>query len=218
MAAAVYSPELTKWLVRLSQIAYDDINAVSDWSCYVCKKKEGDDAITGFRLARTNPTFRDVRSDIQFYGGYLAQADANVIAFRGTPGLLTVDWLTNLDVKLDPLDFLPHAVSAEIQVHSGYQNIIKDAKVSQALLALARELQASHPRASLVITGHSLGGALAGMAAMLIQAHLDIEPRVVAFGTPRTGNEAWARLVRAKLPSATRVTSYADPVARMPTR
>lgn len=77
---------------------------------------------------------------------------------------------------------------------------------------LAQELQ-KHPDAVLYLTGHSLGGATATLAAARL-ADMGVSAsqlRVVTFGAPAVGNEAFARAYEHKM-NLTRITIEGDPI------
>lgn len=78
-----------------------------------------------------------------------------------------------------------------------------------------------HPRAKIILTGHSLGAALATFAAV----HLRLEAKIPAeditfytFGSPRTGNQAWADFFYSLYPAGQtqRVVHYNDIVPHLP--
>ncbi|KAJ8609468.1 hypothetical protein CTAYLR_005454 [Chrysophaeum taylorii] len=77
-----------------------------------------------------------------------------------------------------------------------------------------------------IVTGHSLGGALATLAAADLAAHTiprvaAARPRpprltMVSFGSPRVGNRVWARVYDALVPDSWRVVSDGDVVTGVP--
>lgn len=104
-----------------------------------------------------------------------AAAPFVVVAFRGTDQLR--DWLTNVQV-------VPAAFAHGARVHRGFRRAFGHA------LRPLRALLAAHP-APLHVCGHSLGGALALLAAPLFGART-----VRTFGAPRAGDAAFAQLLR----------------------
>ena len=117
--------------------------------------------------------------------GFVAyNADDNeiVVAFRGSVNV--ANWVTNLDFIMKPY---PGVTGA--QVHRGFCDAF-DA-VSPLVLSSVSALLSAHPTASIVITGHSLGAALATFAAIDIKTKLNIASSKITFytfGSPRTGN------------------------------
>jgi predicted lipase len=89
------------------------------------------------------------------------------------------------------------------------------------VISAVRNLIASNPSATLVITGHSLGGALATFAALDIKRKLNPSNRVLfyTFGSPRLGNQIFTDYVMNLYPGQyNRVTHYTDMVVQVPPR
>jgi acetyl esterase/lipase len=69
----------------------------------------------------------------------------------------------------------------------------------------------------ITVTGHSLGGALAALAAIeLRRAYPAALVRVYTFGAPRVGNRAFSALYDAHVPDTWAVVNLEDPVPRVP--
>jgi len=131
---------------------------------------------------------------------YVAEDDRSiVVAFRGSEAPTTLDgfkdWLvTNANNYLilpegrSGTDFAAAGVGARF--HRGFLEALAmvweplQAAVNQALQAKERPLW---------ITGHSLGGALALLAAWRLQRNFLAVHEIVTFGAPMIGNEAAAR-------------------------
>ncbi|MGA2750777.1 MAG: lipase family protein [Verrucomicrobiota bacterium] len=125
-----------------------------------------------------------------------------IVAFRGTQDLR--NWLTDLDCRLVQLD--------SFRVHRGFhaalQSVWRDLRTTLSDLAPRR----------LWFTGHSLGGALAMLAAHHIETTAtDLVAGVYTFGQPRVGDarfrDACDRLLK---PRAFRCVHAADIVPRVP--
>lgn len=120
-----------------------------------------------------------------------------VVGFRGTAlfGRERRSYRSNLST-----DLIPWAGAG--LVHEGYYQALW-----QVLAAVRRELKGTR---GIILTGHSMGAALATLAAMLLEAE-----RVYAFACPRLGNRAFAdgfsRDIR-----VTRYVNRCDVLARMP--
>lgn len=108
-----------------------------------------------------------------------ARPGAVVVAFRGTEAREGIDWATDLDAR--PVPFAPGG-----RVHAGFLRALDHrdaaARVAGAIAELGRGREVH-------FTGHSLGGALASLAAA---RHGD-RCHLVTFGAPRAGDAAFAR-------------------------
>lgn len=134
--------------------------------------------------------------------GYLALgAQQAVLAFRGTEPDDWADLFINLNL-------LPAPESGDAMVHEGFQ---------KALNGVWSQVEAALPSGlPLLICGHSLGGALALLAASRLAAR---SPRVCTFGAPRVGNEAWGhRLLEATNHQVARYVDEEDIIASVPSR
>ena len=124
-----------------------------------------------------------------------------------------------------PAQYLPYSLDDascnDCRVHGGFMAAWAAARA--LVLPTIENLVANYPRYELVLAGHSLGGAMAGLAALEFQ-HRGWNPRVTTFGEPRFGNAALAQYVDAVFPwnvSAVdtryrRVTHIHDPVPLLP--
>lgn len=104
-------------------------------------------------------------------------------------------------------------------VHHGFAAAYMELRTE--LLAAVAELRC----AVVAVTGHSLGAAIAALAALELRAGLGLAVSpVYLFGAPRIGNCAFARAFESAAgaqgvaPAAWRVVHYRDPVARIPFR
>jgi hypothetical protein len=106
-------------------------------------------------------------------------ARASIIAFTGTDPLVGRNWLTDLSTW-----------SSSDDLHAGFDAALR--AVWPEVAARARGAQAAGK--PLIVTGHSLGAALASLAAKRIRDEglADIAS-VYTFGMPRTGGERFAR-------------------------
>lgn len=102
---------------------------------------------------------------------------------------------------------IPGVNCGSCQVHAGFQT---------ALLSIFNDVKSAIGGTSgsgLTITGHSLGGGLAALAAVALKPG-----KVYTFGEPRNGNAAWSALVDQTVSPANyfRVTHYNDGVPQIP--
>jgi predicted lipase len=118
------------------------------------------------------------------------------------------DWITDLKVKRvawEPGDpFYP----VGIRVHRGFAAAYNS--IHTGLVTLLPK------RCTIVIAGHSLGGALATLAASALDGLYHIRA-VFTFGSPRVGNAAFARHYNERFcERAARVVNAGDPVPHIP--
>ena len=88
-------------------------------------------------------------------------------------------------------------LSPSILVHQGFAN--EQAKTAQKILAAVLALLNQHSATSVVVTGHSLGAALALLDSVYLALHVPTGTRVsaITYGMPRVGNLAFANYVDA---------------------
>lgn len=160
---------------------------------------------------------------------------AIIVAFRGTYSIAN----TIVDLSTVPQAYAPYPSPDDggeapekpshectnCTVHSGFLSTWQDAReeVIPKLVALHKK----HPTYPVHLVGHSLGGAVACLAALELKVSLGIDDVVVTtFGEPRLGNDALVRFIDsvfdAKADSALesrtyrRVTHVGDPVPLLP--
>jgi len=138
------------------------------------------------------------------YGTRRASDRTRLIAFRGTQPDDLNDLLS--DLNFPPVDW-PESSG---RVHAGF------ARAARSLLPAVRQWLADtgnptpHTPDTLMITGHSLGAAMATLAAATLKPAL-----LVTLGCPRVGNAAFANALAASVPG-TRYVDCADIVTQVP--
>ncbi|KAM0851654.1 hypothetical protein ACQ4PT_052284 [Festuca glaucescens] len=171
--------------------------------------------------------------------------DANVVvvAFRGTEPFNMQDWSTDVNLSWLGMGAMGH-------VHAGFLKALglqeedgkdasrafpKDAPNGAApigktiayykLREVIREQLKKHPASRLVITGHSLGGALAAVFPAILALHkeTDILARldtVQTYGQPRVGDDTFAKYLAAEVAKVAatyyRIVYRYDVVPRVP--
>ena len=91
-------------------------------------------------------------------------------------------------------------------------------QVQSAVLNKVKQLLNDHVGAEVLVTGHSLGGGLATLAALdiaaFIPAHEDLS--LYTFGQPRIGDEGLSRYLFEMIPNYERVVHYDDAIPHNP--
>jgi triacylglycerol lipase len=144
----------------------------------------------GLRLAL--PSYDDGNTQ-----AFLADSpQLRALAFRGSDDLKA--WQTNLKTR-------PVPWSGPGRVHQGFLEALE-----AAWAKLGRFLTAADPR-PLLVTGHSLGGGLATLAASRLPQAL-----LYSFGAPRAGDAAFCHDMDKRAERHRRYVCYRDPVCLLP--
>ncbi|KXN68902.1 alpha/beta-hydrolase, partial [Conidiobolus coronatus NRRL 28638] len=136
-----------------------------------------------------------------------------VLSYRGTNDLS--NWLYDTDIKLTSAGL--SGQSSNAQIHSGFNDMAMSL-LSQTTSSLKSAI-GKYPDYKVVITGHSLGGAIASLIGFQLgQANVVSWDKlnVITYGQPRIGNPDFATYLNTKPWTFTRVTSYSDLVAISP--
>lgn len=145
------------------------------------------------------------------YTAYNPAEDEVMIVFRGTQPLSIKNWI-------DDLDFLKTSYPgcADCHVHRGFYYTYLE--VRDQILANARSLFAKYPNSRKLVTGHSLGGALAVLASIDIVQLFGPIDEFYTYGQPRVGDKNFADFVNSIVPGNfnSRITHYMDPVPHLP--
>ena len=163
-------------------------------------------------LAYRESTISDAATDAQAnvtletIGG----APAIIVAFRGSS--VPRDFLQDAEFWM----VAPSgAATGGLRIHHGF---LEDfTAISAAVVGAVKNLLAENPVAKVYLTGHSLGGALAILAALEFNRQKLAVTLVLTFGQPRVGNAAFRDLYDAYLKTITfRVVNQNDIVPRTP--
>ncbi|KAI9292198.1 alpha/beta-hydrolase [Neoconidiobolus thromboides FSU 785] len=136
-----------------------------------------------------------------------------IIAFRGSANLK--NWLQN--VKILKSELLPD--NPEVQVHLGFKQCMGALRPNY--LPVISNLLKTYPNYHLIVTGHSLGGAVASLAAADLYFTLKLPServKLFTYGEPRVGNNEFAKWYDLLPYYSSRVVNKNDIVPRLPPR
>ncbi|KAI8387506.1 lipase precursor [Blakeslea trispora] len=179
------------------------VSYMPTWSCSQCRKSVSDGKIV--------KTFRTPMTDTNGFVMTSAADKTIYLVFRGS--ISAQNWMT--DFQAMPV---PYSAASGASVHSGFQSAIKDS-VGTYFPIVKAQLDAN-PDYKILVTGHSLGGALALLGGMdLTQRDSRINSSnlsIFTYGGPRVGNKAFAEyVVKSKVP-VFRSVNKMDPIPQTP--
>jgi hypothetical protein len=161
-------------------------------------------------------------------GYFAAFNDFALLAFRGTEADDPLDSLADLDllparepdyraapdephVALRHLSIIDELLAPRCLVHRGFQQSLNC--VWEEVHGVVSSYRASHPRAPICFTGHSLGAALATLAFSRFD---DLDHLLYTFGCPRVGNAHFGERLADSAGRMFRYVNLNDPVAHVP--
>lgn len=129
--------------------------------------------------------------------GEVAHDPEIVIAFRGTYSITN----TVVDLSTVPQEYVPYPAPGNgddetgrctnCTVHMGFYASWRSAR--ELVLPALKAARATYPNYPIHLVGHSLGGAVAALAALELKLSLGLENvKVTTFGEPRIGNHQLA--------------------------
>eukprot|EP01083_Nonionella_stella_P041783 113138_1 len=206
----VYSPSVAKRLCVYSMATYCSGSlgkGAAAWDCAICLEEPQMKNIT---IVESTKAFKNSAQ------GYVAYdpiyGPSIVIAFAGTNPLTIEDWIT--DVSFQFVNYSNGCTDCKI--HKGFYDTYTS--ISTQIWKQVRVLlQYYGDSTKLVITGHSLGGAMAIHCAIDSVVNYKIKPSYVyTFGQPRVGDDAFAAHYGSVVTNLFRVTYRKDPVPHLP--
>jgi hypothetical protein len=176
--------------------------------------------------AQKNPATCSKSTDLALVGELAPDAagarGAVVVAFRGTldprhlgdsKRLLTIlDWLHDGDCEQVPFE----AGRPELgNVHRGFNRAV--AAIWDDVAKNIERLIAGQAAPTVLVTGHSKGGAMANIAALRIRRKWNnAQVKVVTFAGARPGDAAFQKAYYQAIPSSIRYEYWPDPVPELP--
>ena len=192
-----YNVDIVKTALNISQSAYCMSN-LDNWSCATCMD--------------TNLYETKIIEDNELAViGYNKIYKSIFIGFRGSSNVH--NWLDNLQVShITPYD------NKQISVEKGFYKIYSS--LQYTLYNTIDELSLKYDTDKILITGHSLGGAIASLLAFDIYYYsfsYQISS-LITFGSPRVGNNYFSKYMYSFPFPSYRITHYYDIVPHVPER
>ena len=169
------------------------------------------DATVLTAMSDPHPALTAMVKDTRIFGlmGRSATSRTAFVSFRGSSDL--ADWLA--DINVVPENY--SAVSGFGNVHTGFQDVYETVRTSIA----ANLATATAECDQILMTGHSLGAALAVLAAPDILRNMSsntLEPQLITFAGPRVGIADFAAAFNGAIKNCFRVVNFLDIVPLVP--
>ncbi|KAG5640606.1 hypothetical protein DXG03_007951 [Asterophora parasitica] len=167
------SPLLETRADGVSQAVYDDLVRFSRYSSavyqWICPAPLGQTLVNKFSNVGTQ--------------GFVVRDNARreiIVAFRGTSDV--VDALVDAQIIMTPLRSVGITNVGDAYVHTGF--LFAYNVVANDVLSIVKGQVSAYPGYTVVVTGHSLGGSTASLAALSIRAALPSVPiKLYTYGT-----------------------------------
>ncbi len=144
---------------------------------------------------------------IKGFIGYMPSQDNIYLVFRGSTS--RIDWINNIDTYLVPYPKCPNCA-----VHAGFYN--DELSVKDEAMHYVYLMKQQHPSANIIVTGHSLGAAMATLISLDLN-DLNLGPIIMYnYGSPRIGNIYFAQYASDMIAIHNRVTHLRDIVPHLP--
>jgi hypothetical protein len=183
-----------------SYAAYCPENNIKAWNCKWCQYN---DTVWGFK----NVNLFLVSGELVFVG-YNADYKQIVVSFRGSSDI--ANWLADFDITQ-----VDYSYCSGCQVHKGFYDTWQGLKpfVIPAVQSLYDQFGYE-----VVVTGHSLGGAVATLASVDIKKSVGSNTFLWTYGCPRVGNPDFATWfpTGANIIHVQRVVNWHDVVPHTP--
>ena len=152
--------------------------------------------------------------------GFIAQSTQDtsvfVAAIRGTEKL--IEWLIDAEFVPTPFTAAPNGGNVDDGFYSIYKTlngVLPTGDVTDVRTFIKEQAT----NGTLVVTGHSLGGAVANMLALDVAINAPVAHLVLyTLAAPRTGDQDFVNCFGANVPASYRVFNEADIVPKLPPR
>lgn len=206
---ASFDPVKAAKLAQLQSISYcSDLEEVAAWNCRRCSN------IPDFQ---PHLVHFDESWDLLGYIGYWPALNAKVLVFRGTDSSSWYNWAENMRAWRTDATYPVEGAPSALRIHSGFLILWNSSSLASTFHKAFGQLLQQHPSGPTYVLGHSMGGALAHLAALdlKIMYHLQ-DVKVYTFGSPRVGNSVFSSFFNAHVTESWRFTHGRDIVPSVP--
>ncbi|GAA0146626.1 hydrolase [Lithospermum erythrorhizon] len=202
-----YNHTLATIMVEYASAVYmSDLIGLFTWTCSRCNG-----LTKGFEMI---DLIVDVQHCLQAFVGVASDLNAVVIAFRGTQENSLQNWIEDLFWK--QLD-LNYPGMDDAMVHHGFYTAYHNTSLRPVILSAIQEVNELYGDMQIMVTGHSMGGAMAAFCGLDLTVNFGYQNvQVMTFGQPRIGNAAFASYYSQFVPNTIRVTHDHDIVPHLP--
>lgn len=190
-----YNEMLAKTALNISQSTYC-LDTTSTWECATCSSD--------------NEYQRLIKQDNELIIiGYNTIYKTIFASFRGSVNIQ--NWIDNIHVsQIQPYN------NTDISVEKGFYNLFTNLK--DDVIKEIQDVSKKYNTRELLITGHSLGGALSTLLTfeMLYVENTNMNIKLITFGSPRVGNKKFVSLFNDFSIYSNRITHYYDMVPHIP--
>lgn len=149
-------------------------------------------------------------TDVIYHGFILKSTRHNIIVFRGTQE--SNEWVANIDTQ--QIQYLSDNSQAG-KIHQGFYSLYRNNLAEPIRQAIAQ----LDPTIPCYITGHSLGGAMAIIAALDFALNFPTfgnQIRMYSYASPRVGDPKFAQFYSDLVPNSYRIVNQADSTWLLP--
>jgi len=169
-----YSQTFANYSLMFAYGAYCSSASIQSWTCKWCEY------VSGFEIDTVI-----VKDDLQAFLGYDTKEEQIVISFRGSSNF--VDWLDDLSDTLVPYPWVSGG-----QIHEGFY--LAWGELSNEVMTAAASLMTKYSGQTILVTGHSLGAALAQICALNISRYAQETSNSAPIMTYTFGSPRWCNL------------------------
>jgi len=187
--------------------AYCNETELRAWNCKWCEE------VSNFEIANNGAGVVN-GNELQAFIGYDPDYERIVLSFRGTDNIQ--DWIDDLDVLLVDYEY------ATGTIHDGFYSSWKEL-LSDGLEAQIQSMFEAYPGSDMLVTGHSLGSALAYIASLDFKANTAAwgsyskgAIHLITFGSPRWCDQDLASYFDGVIDSNYRIVNEDDIVPTVP--